>query len=190
MNKDLSGQVFGRLSVLHLDSVRGEQTYWFCRCSCGTEKAIRRDGLTTGRVTGCGCGLKNKPPRGPDATVADISGQRFGQILVLGRSTEVHRYGAAFDCLCDCGVRFRAIKGHLLAGKVTSCGCKRVTMKKAEFPNGNVFLGFADAPGGNRRGLFRCGCGNEFRAVISAVRSAATSSCGCFGAAIRRMARG
>lgn len=50
-NKNILGQRFERLVVIKkLDS-----KYYLCRCDCGNEKRIRRDGLTTGNTRSCGC---------------------------------------------------------------------------------------------------------------------------------------
>src|SRR5215471_9219469 len=36
--EDLTGQIFGKWTVLNLDGVRARRTrYWLCRCECGTE---------------------------------------------------------------------------------------------------------------------------------------------------------
>lgn len=38
---DLTGQVFGRLTVLYVGKRKRERhRYWVCRCECGTEKEI------------------------------------------------------------------------------------------------------------------------------------------------------
>ena len=57
---DLTGQNFGRLTVLKRvdppDYVTYKSsTYWTCRCECGRELVVRRNGLTSGRTTSCGC---------------------------------------------------------------------------------------------------------------------------------------
>lgn len=57
--KDLTGQRFGRLTVLKLDSQKtnGKRSryYWLCQCDCGNTHIVRTDGLTGGRVKSCGC---------------------------------------------------------------------------------------------------------------------------------------
>ena len=58
MATDLTGQVFGRLTVLSEDpDKRGtNHAYWFCECECGTVKSIRGNTLTSGNKTkSCGC---------------------------------------------------------------------------------------------------------------------------------------
>jgi len=58
--KDLSGQKFGRLTILYRAedyvSPKGRHcTKWHCRCDCGNECDVRSDGLCIGRVQSCGC---------------------------------------------------------------------------------------------------------------------------------------
>lgn len=54
---DLTGRVFGRLTVLGPHKREGHATYWKCRCSCDkkTEKYIYVSSLTTGVTQSCGC---------------------------------------------------------------------------------------------------------------------------------------
>lgn len=54
---DLTGQSFGRLTVLGLDGpVKGGQLKWFCQCSCGSSiKSIRGVRLRLGTTKSCGC---------------------------------------------------------------------------------------------------------------------------------------
>lgn len=58
--KDLSGQKFGRLTVIEIDlektkSKPNAATHWRCKCQCGIEKTVRSDHLTQGRIKSCGC---------------------------------------------------------------------------------------------------------------------------------------
>lgn len=56
---DLSGSVFGRLTILHRAPNRGRKTFWFVECDCGTVKQVSASSLThcraKFRVTSCGC---------------------------------------------------------------------------------------------------------------------------------------
>lgn len=59
-----------------------------------------------------------KPP-------TDLSGQRFGRLVVRGYSNR--RVGSArlWECICDCGTEHHA-RGYLLKrGETRSCGCLR-----------------------------------------------------------------
>ena len=53
---DLSGQKFGRLTVIGIDeSKQTRKTYWICECECGNIVSARSDGLQSGRTKSCGC---------------------------------------------------------------------------------------------------------------------------------------
>lgn len=53
---DLTGQIFGRLTVLRpLDIRRGGEICWECQCKCGEMAIIRGYLLQTGATTSCGC---------------------------------------------------------------------------------------------------------------------------------------
>ena len=54
---DLTGQVFGRLTAIKVDTEHqgGQGRYWLCRCECGnTITAACRD-LRSGNTKSCGC---------------------------------------------------------------------------------------------------------------------------------------
>jgi hypothetical protein len=52
---DLTGQKFGRLTVIDFAFIRKGQTFWNCICSCGEKKAIDGKLLRGGNVVSCGC---------------------------------------------------------------------------------------------------------------------------------------
>jgi hypothetical protein len=55
-------------------------------------------------------------------SLGELSGQRFGRLVVLGIADKMRR-GIHWLCQCDCGSR-RAIFGtHLVSGHTQSCGC-------------------------------------------------------------------
>jgi hypothetical protein len=51
---DLTGQRFGRLTVVALDRV-DRCTWWLCRCDCGKETVVRVSQLRDGKSFSCGC---------------------------------------------------------------------------------------------------------------------------------------
>jgi hypothetical protein len=54
--KDIAGQQFGKLTVLHLaDYVRNKGVWWVCRCECGTERPFKYAHFAFGATTSCGC---------------------------------------------------------------------------------------------------------------------------------------
>lgn len=52
---DLSGYVFGKLTVLGRAENRNNNTYYICLCTCGATKEVLAKNLRNGRTTTCGC---------------------------------------------------------------------------------------------------------------------------------------
>ena len=52
---DMSGWVFGRLTILHKSPSIKERTMWYCLCDCGKYCTVRSDHLRGGITSSCGC---------------------------------------------------------------------------------------------------------------------------------------
>lgn len=56
---DLTGQTFGKLTVVSLTSERrNSERTWLCRCSCGTNRVVRGSSLRSAGQYSCGCGIR------------------------------------------------------------------------------------------------------------------------------------
>ena len=59
--EDLTGQIFGLLTVVKLGDRRGDKTLWECRCICGTITQTPGYALKAGRPKGCkSCSQKRR----------------------------------------------------------------------------------------------------------------------------------
>lgn len=52
---DLTGQTFGKLTVLYLSYIKKDTVYWHCVCECGRECDVRGSDLKNGHTSSCGC---------------------------------------------------------------------------------------------------------------------------------------
>ncbi|MBD5154128.1 MAG: hypothetical protein HDT15_03365 [Oscillibacter sp.] len=52
---DLTGQKFGKLTVLAPAENIKNRTAWLCRCECGKETVVKTYRLRNGRAVSCGC---------------------------------------------------------------------------------------------------------------------------------------
>lgn len=60
---------------------------------------------------------------GVQTKLKDITGQRFGRLVVLRREGKNISEQATWRCKCDCGKESVVAGATLRAGKVVSCGC-------------------------------------------------------------------
>lgn len=201
---DLTNMVFGEWTVLR-EATKDEKNnkpgaYWKCRCSCGTEKIINGQTLRNNESKSCGCkvsehlsnSLKNK-------NCIDITGKRFGRLVVLGRNYEEekkHNNNTYWNCKCDCGRIITVVKSSLIQGQTKSCGCLRretaakqlSIVSKENFINeiGNrygklIVIDKTTDALGRLKWKCKCDCGNIIEVTSSSLRSGNTQSCGCIG---------
>ena len=52
---DLTGQKFGRLTVIKRVENKGKETCWLCKCDCGNEIIVQSNNLKSGNSKSCGC---------------------------------------------------------------------------------------------------------------------------------------
>lgn len=52
---DLTGNTFGRLTVLNEAPKRGQHRYWVCQCICNQITEVSQSNLRAGKSTSCGC---------------------------------------------------------------------------------------------------------------------------------------
>ncbi|MCH3966764.1 MAG: hypothetical protein LKE52_04000 [Bacilli bacterium] len=63
--KDLTGQRFGRLTVVSLKGRKNNKTYWNCHCDCGKDCVVSTTNLTMGQTVSCGCRNKENQNKIP-----------------------------------------------------------------------------------------------------------------------------
>lgn len=59
------------------------------------------------------------------STLKDLTGQRFGRLVVVGRAGSGKQKRATWECRCDCGKIHVVVSSYLLNGTTKSCGCLR-----------------------------------------------------------------
>lgn len=95
------GRKFGRLLVLQKDEQRTPdgRIKVVCRCDCGNECSVSLKNLKSGITRSCGCMHREAGARG----AKDMTGLRFGRLLVLERAGTSKARTAMWLCKCDCG---------------------------------------------------------------------------------------
>lgn len=117
----------------------------------------------------------------------DLSGQRFGKILVLNRNFEEqkrrNRKDAFWNCLCDCGNKSIKMGWEIKNLRTQSCG---KCYQREEIGNKYgllTIIKFLGGDGSEYRNrtyfLCQCECGNIIKVDYSHLTSGHTQSCGC-----------
>lgn len=183
--KDLTGKVFGRLTVLYrIENGTGCHARWRCRCTCGRETDVWSTSLIEGNTTSCGC---YNEERKHDQRI-DLTGQRFGKLTVIGFSG-TSRHGTLWHTRCDCGVYHDVTYGALTSGQTRSCGCyaREQASKRTLIDITGQQFGFLkvicrDYSQTSSSPFWRClctNCGRETSVRSCALRSGTQISCGC-----------
>lgn len=127
--------------------------------------------------------------------IIDITGQRFGKLVVTGlsqrRTAENKPY---WHCRCDCGVTAEIVGGNLRSGQSRSCGCERRLRAGANGVfHGNTFIdltghkfdrwtveSFSRRSGKTAMWNCRCECGTQREVSGNNLNRGYSRSCGCW----------
>ena len=160
---DMTGKQCGKWTVLRESERRSG--YWVCQCECGNIKEVSGESLRLGQSVSCGCMRLSE----------DMTGQRFGKLVVLGRAG----YGY-WSCRCDCG-NIKKIKGDTLRkGKAKSCGCTfglpKIDLTGQRF---GMLTALRRSEQKKHFWVCQCDCGNIKEISQDHLQKGTTKSCGC-----------
>ena len=120
---------------------------------------------------------------------ADIQGQTFGKLTVLGQGDDYISPSGShllrWKCQCVCGNIIYATTSQLKRG-LSSCGCipKRENLTGKQFHKLTVMHSVDDyvSPKGSRMSKWhcKCECGNEIDVLGMSLKNGGTKSCGCY----------
>lgn len=137
--KDLTGQRFGRLTVIEradssISPNGSKKTMWRCKCDCGNEVVRCLANVYNVKYPSCGCWNKEMAV---GRRLEDLTGQRFGRLVALRRDMESTSKLTKWICKCDCGNECSVIANNLKRGHTISCGCFREEVRpKQRFVHG------------------------------------------------------
>lgn len=121
-------------------------------------------------------------------TLIDLTGQRFGKLVVISRTLNGSYRGTFWLCQCDCGNKTITSSSKLKSGHTQSCGClQRERTHSACYKDltGQIFGRLTVmhrvslSKSGKSRFQCQCSCGNTIIVEGHNLISGATQSCGC-----------
>lgn len=177
---DLIGQKFGMLYVeSKAESRKDNSSMWNCICDCSNKCVVRGRSLRYGKRTDCGC---------KTVLFYDLTGQRFGNLVVESKEPPNGDGKTRWRCRCDCGNTYIATSLDLRNGKKTDCGCispyrrgnyDLIDLTGQRFGKLTVLSKEPTQKDKRTRWLCACDCGNVYIATSYALRNGKTKSCGC-----------
>lgn len=162
------GQRYGKLVVV--ETLYGYNGYnratCKCLCDCGNTIFVKASVLP--KTNSCGC-----------SRCRDLTGRRFGSLVVKEMLYKYKNNVTYCKCTCDCGNKILVRAGALTTGNTTSCGCKHSPSLIGE-KFGRLTV-IAELPKVNNKRVWQCECecGNKVSLLTHTLTSGHTSSCGC-----------
>lgn len=129
---DLTGQRFGRLTVIERDfqypiehNLKGGHSYWKCKCDCGNTTTVESYNLRKEKTQSCGCLQKERTSKSNRSIISP--GDKFNYLTVI-REAQREKHSANdrhiyWLCQCKCGNYITVPSNNLLSKHTTSCGC-------------------------------------------------------------------
>lgn len=111
--EDLTGKVFGELTVIEFTRSYSKNRHWKCLCSCGKEVELSTRQIKHDRKS---CGHLGYQHR-----YTDLIGQVFGDLTVIDQNPTKRRL-RQWVCKCRCGNQRIATTAELRANRTTTCG--------------------------------------------------------------------
>lgn len=114
----------------------------------------------------------------------DLTGQRFGSLVVEGEVGRAKDGSIIWGCICDCGSPelCKVVGRKLREGLKINCGCmhgNRIDLVGKKFGRLTVVAIIKDDLNNTALWLCRCECGEEILAKAGDLNGGSTSSCGC-----------
>ena len=127
---DETGKTYGYLTVISRAESKDGRAMWKCKCKCGNECIVPGKVLRSGHTKSCGClKIERTVARNMERGGGDLTGQRFGKLVVIGFDSWLDRNNGHRDrmwrCKCDCGNECVVNHRYLRFGDTESCGCSK-----------------------------------------------------------------
>ncbi|MGK3722415.1 helix-turn-helix domain-containing protein [Priestia megaterium] len=176
---DLTGNVFGKLTVVEYAGYVKEKSMWRCKCECGGETVVAASHLKKEKngTRSCGCLAKKE----------ELTGQVFGKLTVIEYvGLDEAKKQAVWKCRCECGNEVSVRKPSLKSGHTRSCGCIRKETSNRVDIVGEVFgrltvIEYMGLDEEKKVSMWKCKCecGRETVVRKPSLKAGHTKSCGC-----------
>jgi hypothetical protein len=143
---ELIGKTFGKLLVIE-EGLRSNQGVrrWKCQCSCGNTVLAQKYNLIHGISKSCGCWNREH----------NLTGKKFGRLLVLEKMAQRKNHRIYWKCQCDCGRKIDVKGNNLVSGNTYSCGCLKKEQDPINIFGRKTFYSEIEKPEINKKNIFK-----------------------------------
>lgn len=179
-DQEMLNHKFGKWLVLEkAPRKKGERIKWICQCECGTIKTVDGRTLRSGSSQSCGC-------RVTEINTVDLTGQTFGELTVLEKTTQRQDNSVVWKCLCSCGNECFVSSHNLRRGHTRSCGHLvgqnfkgGVDITNQRFGKLVALLPTTERDDRSIVWRCKCDCGQEVFVSVHRLKEGSVKSCGC-----------
>lgn len=186
-DKDLVGQVFGRLSVkTRVQNDKQGNSYWLATCDCGNDIVVKGVSLRNNHTSSCGCAQREIVSK--KLTKPFNIGEKIGYFTIVKQADGYLGKGAYWHVVCRCGTEKVVQSEALRNGTVVSCGCyhKEIIREKNLIDLSGKRFGYLTVLKLSDNQLHdelywtvRCDCGTIKDVSGHSMKMGNTVSCGC-----------
>ena len=109
----------------------------------------------------------------------DLTGQRYGRVVVIDKAPNTDKGLTAWNCLCDCGNTCVITTKTLRNGNNHSCGYCNKKYKDVEIGDKYNYLTVIAKSDRKKYWICKCDCGNTTEVLDSLLKNGGVKSCGC-----------
>ena len=124
LKEDLTGQRFGKLTVIEIQPDKKNSRDWLCQCDCGKLISTSQTTLRNGSKKSCGCAFREYNAEKKNVRERELVGKVFGTVTVLGITDQRKNRQIVWRCRCTCGSELFLTSNALdKKKKASSCHC-------------------------------------------------------------------
>lgn len=115
------GEKYGKLTIVDIiPKYKNNRTYYKCTCECGNIRYGLGYEIKNGKTYQC---LECAEQTRKQKHRRDITGQKFGRLIVKKMLPHFKENKTYVECQCDCGNIKNIVMSNVVNGHTSSCGC-------------------------------------------------------------------
>ena len=111
---EYAGKTFGDLTVVRKVNSNVMEAKWLCLCTCNRNTIVATSKLKRGQTC---CSICSRLKRDKPSNFINLTGKRFGNLVVIKQGVGKKNSNAVWVCKCDCGNELSVVGTQLINQK-------------------------------------------------------------------------